>query len=215
MADELIDICDENMLPLGSAMKNLAHKTGLWHTAIHCWIVRPLASSGTLLFQKRGHDKVLFPDYLDITAAGHYLSGEEVSDGVREIAEEIGLSVRFDELISLGIKMDLGKTEKVLNREFCHVFLYADTRAPHEYTLDTAEVEGLVEISIDEGLALFAGESHSAIAQGIEWNAGEVSWQPVELSVTVDDFIPRVDPYYYKMFINAERYLNGYPHLAI
>ncbi|MFR3313045.1 MAG: hypothetical protein ACLTT2_02255 [Alphaproteobacteria bacterium] len=39
MADELIDIYDENMNHLGTAMKSQAHREGLWHRVFHCWIV--------------------------------------------------------------------------------------------------------------------------------------------------------------------------------
>ena len=88
---------------VGTAMKSEAHKTGMWHTAIHCWFVRREGNNSFLLFQKRASDKVLFPDYLDITAAGHYQSGERVEDGVREIVEELGIDVPFTALIPLGI----------------------------------------------------------------------------------------------------------------
>ncbi len=40
MADELIDIFDENMNLLGTAMKSQAHREGLWHKTFHCWLAR-------------------------------------------------------------------------------------------------------------------------------------------------------------------------------
>ncbi|BCB88062.1 NUDIX hydrolase [Phytohabitans suffuscus] len=215
MPEEVINICDENMKGLGTATKSLAHKTGLWHESIHCWIVRPTASGGALLFQKRGSDKTLFPDYLDITAAGHYVAGEEVSAGVREIAEELGLDVAFEDLTPLGIKIDLGKTENVLNREFCHVFIYSDDRPPGSYNLDVSEVEGLVEVGIGDGLGLFSGERDDVVARGIEWDRGKTEWVEIERRISVDSFIPRIDPYYYKMFINAKSFLAGDRYLAV
>lgn len=215
MADELIDICDENMRPLGRAMKALAHKTGLWHESIHCWFVRREGQRAYLLFQKRGGDKVLFPDYLDITAAGHYQAGEVVKDGVREILEELGHSVAFEDLIPLGIKVDLGKTETILNHEFCHVYLYETQLRIIDFKMNPEEVEGLVEIDIHDGLALFAGKTQHASARGVAWDRTAQRWEPVEMQVDRQQFIPRIDSYYYKMFINADRYVAGYPHLAI
>lgn len=215
MSDELIDVCDENMKHLGIATKSLAHKTGLWHESIHCWIVRPTPGGGTLLFQKRGREKALFPDYLDITAAGHYMAGEPVSAGVREIAEELGITVDFRDLTSLGIKIDIGKTETILNREFCHVFIYSDERDPSSYVLDPVEVEGLVEVSVDDGLRLFSGQVADVVARGMEWDRAGSEWVGIERAVTVDSFIPRVDPYYYKMFINAASHLAGSRHISI
>jgi isopentenyldiphosphate isomerase len=215
MADELVDICDENMLPTGTAMKSEAHRTGLWHQSIHCWFVRRDGKRAFLLFQKRGGDKALFPDYLDITAAGHYQSGEVLKDGVREILEELGHAVEFSALIPLGIKVDLGKTEKIINHEFCHVFLYETAREVTSFKLDPDEVEGLVEIEIQDGLELFSGKTQDALARGVEWDRGTKTWKNIEIRVGREQFIPRVDAYYYKMFINADRYLSGYKHLAI
>lgn len=215
MADELIDICDENLVPIGQAMKGLAHRTGLWHQAIHCWFVRKEDDKTFLMFQKRGGDKDLFPDCLDITAAGHYRAGEKIADGVREIFEELGHSVAFDELISLGVKVDLGKTATILNHEFCHVFLYETRLRIHDFQLDANEVEGLVEIEVADGLSLFSGEIDRVFASGVSWDRSSKTWRNVNLSVKTDQFIPRVDPYYYKMFINAERYFEGRRHLSI
>ena len=36
MADELIDIFDENMNLLGTALKSQAHRERLWHKTFHC-----------------------------------------------------------------------------------------------------------------------------------------------------------------------------------
>jgi isopentenyldiphosphate isomerase len=215
MADELIDICDENMTFYTTAMKSEAHRTGLWHTAIHCWFVRREGPDGYLQFQKRASDKALFPDYLDITAAGHYRSGEKVEDGVREIVEELGVQVAFKDLVPLGIKVDLGKTNTILNREFCYVYLHEDTHKPADFSLDQAEVEGLVEISIQEGLDLFSGRADRARAVGIEWNKVTDEWDSVEMNASRNEFIPRVDSYYYKMFIIADMYLSGRRDLSI
>lgn len=215
MADELIDICDENMQPIGRAMKSLAHKTGLWHETIHCWFIRREADRAFLQFQKRGGDKALFPDFLDITAAGHYQAGEVLKDGVREILEEVGIPVAFEDMVPLGIKIDLGKTESIINREFCHVFLYETRKTIKELLPNPEEVEGLVEIDSQDGLALFSGRIQDVAANGVEWDRGSRTWHDVAMRVSVGQFIPRIDSYYYKMFINAERYCAGYRDLAI
>ena len=215
MADELVDIFDENYKCVGQELKSEARKHGHWVHSFHCWIVRPDVNGGYLQFQKRGADKDLFPNYLDISAAGHYRAGEKIENGVREIEEEIGIKVEIDELVSLGIKFDLAKINSIINRQFCHVFLLKSNIRAEDYSLDLEEVEGMVEISIIDGLNLFSGKVKEVQAIGIEYDSNKKLWNHVSLSVTRDGFIPRVDQYYYKMFILAKRFLDGEEHLAI
>lgn len=215
MADELVDIFDENYMKIGEEMKSIARTKGHWVHSFHCWIVRPSGDGGYLQFQKRGADKDLFPNYLDITAAGHYQAGEKIEDGVREIQEEIGISVAYNDLIPLGIKFDLAKINSIINRQFCHVYLYESQIKADEYKLDLSEVEGMVEISINDGLELFSGKTDSVLATGVEYDNKSKEWKHISMQVTKDGFIPRVDSYYYKMLINARNYLRGDEHLAI
>jgi isopentenyldiphosphate isomerase len=211
---ELIDVYDENMQPKGKMTRDEAHAGGEWHRSIHCWIVRP-ESPGYVLFQKRGRDKKLFPNALDISAAGHYSAGERPEDGVREILEELGVSVAFSDLIPLGIKFDIAKIGDVVNREFNDVYLLKRDDAPADYKMDPEEVEGLVEIAVPDGLALFAGETETASARGVEWDKAANTWNSIEMDVAVKDVIPRVDPYYLKIFIMAQRLLAGDKYLSI
>jgi isopentenyldiphosphate isomerase len=211
---EIIDIYDENLTPLGSVSRDDAHQNGQWHRTIHAWIVRP-HKRGYVLFQKRGKHKKLFPDVLDISAAGHYMTGETYKEGVREITEEIGLNVTEKDLISLGIKMDVAKVGSVTNREFSDVFLLARDEAPNEYKIDENEVEGLVQIKIQDGLDLFSGRKTEIWAEGVEWSRESNTWQPIKIKVNKEKFIPRIDPYYYKIFIIAKAYLKGEKDLSI
>jgi isopentenyldiphosphate isomerase len=214
MADELIDIYDENLKLLGTAMKSEAHRKGMWHKAIHCWIVRD-QQPGYVLFQKRGRDKGVYPNALDISAAGHYQSGETPADGVREIMEELGLEVQFQRLIPLGIKIDVGLVGEHIVHEFCDVFLLREAREPREYQLNQDEVEGLVEIAIPDGVAMFADETKEVQAKGVEYDRVNRRWTDITVGVNARSVIPRVDPYYYKIFILADRLLRGEKHFAI
>lgn len=215
MVDELVDIFDENYTHLGSELKSEARKQGHWLHTFHCWIVRSDDKGGYLQFQKRAADKDIFPNYLDISSAGHYRAGEKIEDGVREVEEEIGLKIDYNELIPLGIKFDVLKTGSILNRQFSHVFLLKVDIPVNEYKLDLTEVEGMVEIAIDDGLNLFSDKAQTAQATGIEYCKEVKAWKTVSLQLSKDHFLPRVDPYYYKMFILAKRFLDGEQHLTV
>jgi isopentenyldiphosphate isomerase len=214
MSQESIDIYNDNMQYLGVMTRSEAETTGQWHKSIHCWVVRP-ADDGYVLFQKRGRDKTVFPNALDITAAGHYKAGEKKEDGVREIVEELGVPVAFHQLIPLGVKQDVGRLGPITNREFCDVYLLLRNELPKEYHLDYREVEGLVEIPISVGLSLFSDERSDATASGVEWNRENNKWDSISMRVTLKEFIPRIDPYYKKIFIMARLLLRGERYLSI
>ena len=93
-------------------------------------------------------------------------------------------------------------------------FLIKD-RKPEFYELAEDEVEGLVEISIPDGLSLFANEIPFVDAKGVEYDKKNKIWKKVTIKVNKDLFIPRTDPYYYKIFIMAERLLAGNKYVAI
>lgn len=213
MADEIVDYFDENYTKLGEAGKKETRAKGLWVHSFHCWIVSTKGVPSMLL-QKRSSSKALFPDCLDISAAGHLQAGERVADGVREIEEEVGLQVSFDQLISLGVKMDVAKLGEIINRQFANVFIYPFEGDLDDLDLDTVELDGMLMMPIADGLRLFSGEVDDVEVSGLE--KGETGeWQKITKRVGTKDFIPRVDPYYYKMFVNADLMLSGYPHLSI
>lgn len=213
MAEEILDYFDENYVRQGSAPKSKTRAKGLWVHSFHCWM---LSTTGTpsLLVQKRAKTKELFPDFLDISAAGHLTAGEAVENGVREIAEEVGLEVAFRDLIPLGVKLDVAKTKGITNRQFCHVFLYPNAPRIEDLRLDRVELDGMVSIPVEDGLKLFSGEMPAVNVRGIEKDK-RGQWTHIEKRVSAKDFIPRVDPYYFKMFILADLHLKGYPYLSI
>ena len=214
MSDEIIEVFDENLNKIGTMPRNEAHESGAWHRTFHCWIVSSI-DGGKVLFQKRGRHKKMFPDYLDITAAGHYIAGEHPQEGVREILEELGIKVQFSELIPLGIKFDVAKVGKIINREFCDVFLLRRDRRPRDYMPNPEEVEGLVEMDLMDGLGLFMGHIKEVCVKGIEWDMEMKKWNDVNMPVGVRAIIPRIDPYYLKVFIMARSLLRGERYLSI
>lgn len=121
MADELIDICDENNNLLDiQKMKSEAHKDGLWHRAAHIWIYN---SQGEVLLQLRASEKLLYPDMWDISAAGHVSAGEDpVISGLRELEEEIGLKVEKEALDFWMIRKTSSVFREIKNNEFYYVY---------------------------------------------------------------------------------------------
>jgi isopentenyldiphosphate isomerase len=103
MCAEMIRIFDEHGEPIGVKPRDEVHEKGYWHETFHCWFVEQAEQTNFIYLQQRCHEKKDFPDLFDITAAGHIKADESVGEAIREIHEELGVPVRLEELISLGV----------------------------------------------------------------------------------------------------------------
>ncbi len=123
MADELIDIYDENNNSLEIwKMKHEAHQDGLWHRAAHIWVYN---SQGEILLQLRAKNKKLYPAVWDCSSAGHVSLGEEpVVSGIREAKEEIGLSIKKEDLEFFKIFKREQVYQNMADKEFYYAYFY-------------------------------------------------------------------------------------------
>lgn len=211
---EILDVFNEKYELIGQEERDIVHKEGLWHHTFHCWILTKHDNECYVLVQKRAATKKTAPNMLDISAAGHLLSGETKFDGVREVQEELGITPSSSKIIDLGIRVSAsGVPGKKCNREFCNVVFLEDNTPLIEHTLQESEVSALVEIKVEDGLRLFSGEVEKIHAKQMVVKDGKKTLEHVFISV--NDFIERIDPYYFKVFIMADRYFKGEKYLSI
>ena len=155
---ELIDVYNEDGSPAGYvASRDYVHWKGLWHTTNHMWIVRQNeVGRYELLLQLRAACKRLYPSCWDISSAGHIPAGEAALQGaVREIQEELGLSVRPEELEYIGtlvMTYDDDYGEGYHDREHCRISILRKQVSISEMTLQASEVERVMWFGLD-GLA--------------------------------------------------------------
>jgi isopentenyldiphosphate isomerase len=210
---EKLDVFDENFNLIGQEDRDVIHSKGLWHQTFHCWIVRRHGGKNFVLVQKRAHAKKVAPDMLDISAAGHLLAGETKEDGIRELKEELGIDIDIAKMRYLGIRISTSESRGKSNKEFCHVVLLEDDTPLEDYIMPENEVSGLVEIEVNGGLKLLSGGIDSLICDALFIENGQKNRK--QYSLRREDFIPRIDSYYLKIFIMAERYFAGNKYLAI
>lgn len=100
--DEEIDILDSDGNPTGkTSLKSVAHKNGWCHPTVHIWLY---TQDGKVVLQQRGSAKRTFPNLWDVSVAGHVGAGEDIEDAaVREVAEEVGYTLRKDQLERIGV----------------------------------------------------------------------------------------------------------------
>lgn len=205
----MLDIYDENMTHLGTKPRDDVHHDGDWHKVFHCWVVyRDDDGQDWVILQKRSPDKDTFPNYLDISAAGHYSAGETIQEAMRELEEELGLFPKFEDLIPLGIRIGIAKYKKVIDRQFADVFLYECNQPLQDYKYQQDEISGLIALNVEQGLQLCTGEVESITVPAIGYETENVT-------ITLEDFIPTLDHYMEKILLLTTRCLEGEKYLWI
>jgi len=210
---ETFDVLDCTGNKTGSVIsRDEAHRTGVWHGAFHCLIIYERDGRGRALFQKRSARKKIAPGTFDVSVGGHYSSGEDArTAGPREIGEELGLGVRYDELLAVGRRVFVYcRTPGVEEHEFQDVFLLPRDVRAGQLTLQQEELDGVIEMDVEHGIALFSGRIAS-----LPLSLLRPSGSREIITVKADGFVPCLDNYYLKLLLLARRYWNGERDLLV
>lgn len=211
---ESLRIYDEYMNPIEPlvATIDVVHKEGLWHPTFACWVVRKDSVRPAVLLQLRGPKNRIDPNTFDISSAGHLSANEEPADGLRELKEEIGLVKTADDAVYMGVRRNFSGFPGYINREFCHTFMVETNLSLDELKPEPGEVNGIFELSIENGINLFSDKIESVEIQGIAVIDGELVKQTRTVKKT--DFCCyrdrcEISKYYLSIMIMAERYNKG------
>jgi isopentenyldiphosphate isomerase len=191
METEQLKIFDKARKEIGVASREEVHNKGYWHEVFHCWFV----SNDDLLLQLRSERKKENPSLFDITAAGHLLANETVADGVREVKEELGVDVAFEELRSLGIIDYCSIQGTYIDNEIANVFLYKCDMEMEEFNLQKEEVAGIVKVDFNDFRQLWTGKKDVIRVAGYEVKA-DGSKHLINQLVGRDQFVPHPAGYY-------------------
>lgn len=167
MENELLKVFDSEGTLKGTVSRAEVHKRGLWHETFHCWFLSKEDGRIFIHFQLRSPDKKDFANMLDITAAGHLSSDESVKDGVREIKEELGISLTLNDLIYTGPVQDEIIIDDFIDKELCHVFIYKipENTTP-DYVFIDDEVSDIFKIELPVFEKLWTEEIYSINING-------------------------------------------------
>ena len=212
---EMIDVYDANLKLLGTEERNKAHMLGLWHKSFHLWLVSP-KNGGQVMYQWRSREMQNFPDMLDISAAGHLLAGEKVSDGLREAQEELGITLNMHDIHNLGYRVEVAdQTNGQKNREYQAVHMAMVDADLNQFSPQVEEVAGLYWVPISDGMGLFLDNLESVACDGLFYDSLNSLWKQDKRKFTRNEFLPRIQKYYLTIHIMAGRFLNGCFPLAI
>lgn len=210
LESEKINICDESGKHIGVASREEIHRLGLWHETFHCWIATAEDGKDWIHLQLRSKEKKDFPSLFDITAAGHLLANETIEDGIREVEEELGLSVPFENLISLGVIRDQISQNGFVDNERSHVFLYKEkANIDAVYVLQKEEVSGMVKVEFQQFHDLCVGKIEEVEVDGFGI-ADEQNNYPLRKKISLRHLVPHSQGYLERVVtLIAQKLENG------
>ena len=145
----------ELLNPKGKAIgktcsKTKVHRLGYWHRCVHIWIY---SSANQILIQKRAINKSAFPNFWDVSVAGHVIAGETLEEAAkREVFEELGLNINQKKLQKIGTyAFDFEHSKNYLDREHTTIFIYQYQSSSWEgLKLQSEEVSEIRLVGIKE-----------------------------------------------------------------
>lgn len=148
---ELVNVFDADMSIIGQKTVEDVHINGDWYETFHCWIIREYKGKKSILFQKRNNNKLIFPNMYDITAAVHLRSDEVPTDGIREVIEELNIQTRKEDLISLGVRVEVGSVGMYTIKEFCHTYFIIKNEPLEFFGEYNSGLSCIAEMSLEDG----------------------------------------------------------------
>jgi len=153
---------------------------------------------------------VNFPSLFDVSAAGHLEAGESTEAGVREVIEELGLDAHDIKLVFLGYRVEVAdQSNGQKNREYQAVHMGRLDTPLERYKPQREELAGLYWLPNKDGIDLFTGKQPRASVSGIEYDRAQHHWRASTQTVSIANFVPRIQNYYLTAHVMAERLLEG------
>ena len=147
---ELVDLYDENRLPLGKTAERSAPRApGEYRMVVHVCV---FDRRGRLLIQQRTRSKFIFPNLWDVSVGGGVDAGETSRRGAeREVREELGVSLDLSGLRpSVTVNFDGG---------FDDFYILTKDLSIEGLTLQEEEVQAVRWASLEEILDMLGREA--------------------------------------------------------
>jgi isopentenyl-diphosphate Delta-isomerase len=146
VAEEYLDVVDENNRVIGREARSVIHRTGLWHRGVHIFLFTP---DRKLLVQERSLQQ-LSPNMLDCSVSEHLKTGEDYPDAAkRGLREELGIeSILLKQVLQF--KMNYGPNDNIISA------LYEGTIDREKIIIDKNEVAKIMYYSLPQLEELYA-----------------------------------------------------------
>lgn len=204
--DEPFDILDADGHPTGRCKpRRLVHRDGDWHRGLHIWVGGVHDGVPFVLFQRRSLTKDTWPGALDVAIGGHFRAGETLDETLREAEEEIGLTLRVEQLVPVGRRWARGGEPPVQDNELNEVFAVRCDQPLTAYRQHPDEVSAVVAVAMADMLALLRHEVDTVPAREQRRDARETTTTSVRRS----EFVQGRDDYPQRALGSLELVLRG------
>jgi len=220
--DEPFELLDPDGRPTGIVKpRHAVHRDGDWHGAFHVWIAwRDGAGEPCLLLQRRSRWKDTMAGMVDVSVGGHYRAGEQPASRLgrgdparsavlRELREELGLTVPVDALVPVGRRWVERAGVGWIDREVQDIFALPLPAPPRGLAPDPAEVEALLVVGLADLRALVAGERATAQVRELATRHGRQLAPPCAVVLPPEQLVPDDDGYWVRMAETLLRLLEG------
>lgn len=199
---EMITVIDRERNVLGVKSREVVHVDGDWHETFQCWFIEQVEGSFYIYLQLRSAGKKDFPSMYDITAAGHLLAGETVVDGVREIKEELGVSVQMDELTFLEAIPNSIVLPGFVDNEISLVHLY-EVKDKVAFVFEDQEVEAIIRMRLADFKKLCNSKLEAASFELYKFGEFIEATDRIEFK----QLVPHEHSYFGKVIREIEKYI--------
>jgi isopentenyl-diphosphate Delta-isomerase len=141
-------------IPIQSAAK------GALHGSAHLWIYRVKNGQLQVLLQKRSAKSKTWPNYYDISAAGHINFRETpLTAALRETEEELGIKIVPETVRLLFLHRQVLRytPRRIIENELQWVYGFDATHTPH-FSLESSEVTSVLWVNLDGLSKLLLGK---------------------------------------------------------
>lgn len=167
---------------------------GDWLGSINIWLYS-LDPEPSIIYQLRAPTVLWEPNKLDLAGGGHYSAGESGLDGLRELQEELGITIPRDKLQFFGPRLLAGVDAKGRERKW-HISVYVGEYAGtlEAMTLQEEEVYGVFKVPLKPLMQVFHGQAESLEVVGKDAHGNSLPY-----TITLQSFPYNFDDYQRKM----------------
>lgn len=154
VAEGQLLVLDEAGHPTGELMPAAeVHDEGLWHAAIHVWLVR---DRDHVLLSRAAPEAWPEPLKLGPSAVLHAAMGDEAEQAGLAVERLLGATLRTSDLRAVGtFKFERAYDRHYTDREHVQVFAAKDVRPMDQYVLHAATIDNVYEVPLQRAVSLF------------------------------------------------------------